>query len=126
MTSLCDAALDVLQTASPKDKAEKTRRHITRWRAGEIPEVGTAALPSRPARPEKPVLLSPAEMPKRAKAGSKRSKIALLHALAHIELNAIDLSWDIMARGFDLGDFHLPKAFLMIGARSPMTRPSIS
>ena len=111
MTSLCDAALDVLQTANPKHKAEKTRAYVTQWRAGEITEIGTASLPNRPARPEKPDLLPPAEMPKRAKAGSLRSKIALLHALAHIELNAIDLSWDVMARGFDLGDFHLPKAF---------------
>ena len=111
MTSLCDAALDVLQTPNPAEKARKTRDSIARWRGGEITEIGAAHLPLRPARPEKPVLLPPADMPKRAKAGSKRSKIALLHALAHIELNAIDLSWDVMARSFDLGDFERPKAF---------------
>lgn len=33
------------------------------------------------------------------------------NALAHIELNTIDLAWDLMARNFNLGCFQLPKAF---------------
>ena len=33
-------------------------------------------------------------MPKRGKAGSPTGRIALLHALAHIELNAVDLACD--------------------------------
>ena len=37
-------------------------------------------------------------MPKRRAFGSSAGRIALLHALAHIELNAIDLAWDIVAR----------------------------
>ena len=37
-------------------------------------------------------------MPKRRAFGSQAGRIALLHALAHIELNAIDLGWDIVAR----------------------------
>ncbi len=37
-------------------------------------------------------------MPKRRAGGSSAGRIALLHALAHIELNAIDLAWDIVAR----------------------------
>jgi len=36
-------------------------------------------------------------MPKRKHTG-KEGRISLLHALAHIELNAIDLAWDIIAR----------------------------
>jgi len=112
MTSLCDAALDVLNTASPRQKAEKTRHYAAAWRAGEISEIGAADdIPSRPARPEKPELRNAYDMPKRRKAGSDKSKIALLHALAHIELNAIDLAWDVLARNFDLGGFTLPKAF---------------
>lgn len=111
MTTLCDAALDVLTTPAPKEKAAKTRGYAQAWRDGEISEIGSADLPERPARPEKPELKHPHDMPKRAKAGSKRAKIALLHALAHIELNAIDLAWDIMGRGFDTGGLTLPKAF---------------
>jgi uncharacterized ferritin-like protein (DUF455 family) len=37
-------------------------------------------------------------MPKRRAFGSRAGRIALLHALAHIELNAIDLGWDIVVR----------------------------
>jgi uncharacterized ferritin-like protein (DUF455 family) len=40
----------------------------------------------------------PKEVPKRRAFGSRAGRIALLHALAHIELNAIDLAWDLMAR----------------------------
>jgi uncharacterized ferritin-like protein (DUF455 family) len=47
-------------------------------------------------------------MPKRRGGGSPAGRIALLHALAHIELNAIDLAWDIIAR-FAAAD--LPRAF---------------
>lgn len=111
MITLSEAALDVLTTANAREKAEKTRSHAASWRDGEINQIGEVTLPDRPARPAVPVLLPPNEMPKRAKAGSTKSKIALLHALAHIELNAIDLAWDVIARRFDLRGFTLPKAF---------------
>jgi uncharacterized ferritin-like protein (DUF455 family) len=37
-------------------------------------------------------------MPKRRAFGSRAGRVALLHALAHIELNAVDLGWDIIVR----------------------------
>jgi uncharacterized ferritin-like protein (DUF455 family) len=64
--------------------------------------------PPRPQRPERPLLRPPKDVPKRRAFGSPAGRIALLHALAHIELNAIDLSWDIIAR-FAGGS--LPRAF---------------
>lgn len=51
----------------------------------------------RPGRPEKPELLPPSMIGKR-NLNSVKSRIALLHALAHIELNATDLALDIVAR----------------------------
>ena len=60
--------------------------------------LGEAKPPPRPARPERPSLGPPKEMPKRRAFGSQAGRIALLHALAHIELNAIDLAWDLVAR----------------------------
>lgn len=111
MTTLAQAALDILTTHNPVEKAYKTRSYIEQWKDGVIYEIGKENIPNRPARPKKPELLHPYDMPKRAKAGSKRSKTALLHALAHIELNAIDLAWDVMARKFDLCGFELPKEF---------------
>lgn len=96
--TLCDAALEVLTTPEPEDKAHKTRALASQWREGRICEIGTVVLPDRPARPSRPELRPATMMPKRRKAGSKAGKIALLHALAHIELNAIDLAWDIIGR----------------------------
>ena len=43
------------------------------------------------------MLKPPGAMVKRG-TGALEGRIALLHALAHIELNAIDLAWDIVAR----------------------------
>jgi len=40
------------------------------------------------------------DVPKR-KPGSPAGRIVLLHAVAHIELNAVDLDWDIIARFTD-------------------------
>ena len=54
-------------------------------------------VPDRPARPERPELRLPRDMPRRRAAGGTKS-FALLHAIAHIELNAIDLAWDLVAR----------------------------
>jgi len=84
-----------------------SRALAARWRDGTI-GVGCAAAPPRPARPTRPVLLPPRDMPKRRNFGSQAGRIALLHALAHIELNAIDLAWDILAR---FGDPALPREF---------------
>jgi len=53
-------------------------------------------------------------MPKRRNFGSGTSRAALLHALAHIELNAIDLAWDMVAR---FAGSDLPRAFFDDWAR---------
>lgn len=110
-TTLRDAALDVLTTSNPSEKAHKTHSYFDQWHNKTITDIGQINMPLRPARPNKPELRHPSEMPRRRKAGSKQSKIALLHAIAHIELNAIDLSWDIIGRSFDLGGFECPHAF---------------
>ncbi len=53
--------------------------------------------PDRPGRPAEPVLVSPRDTPKRG-LGTVEGRIALLHALAHIELNAVDLAFDMAMR----------------------------
>ena len=60
-------------------------------------EIDDAAPPERPARPEKPLLRPPAEVPRR-RLGTEAGRVALLHAVAHIEFNAIDLAFDMAAR----------------------------
>ena len=121
--TLCDAALHVLTTAAPMEKARLTRDYAAQWRAGEITEVGSAALPDRPARPERPELRHASDMPRRGKAGSDKTKIALLHAIAHIELNAIDLAWDVMARFSENAWLNIrpPTDFRKVGEKEAFT-----
>jgi uncharacterized ferritin-like protein (DUF455 family) len=105
--TLAAGAVAVLAAAGPARKVALSRALAARWREGGMP-VGRAPPPPRPARPARPLLLPPRDMPKRRHGGSLAGRIALLHALAHIELNAIDLAWDILAR-WSTGD--LPPAF---------------
>ncbi len=99
--SLAERAVEVLTTADPRAKTALSRTHAAAWIAaravGTLLPVGTAAPPPRPARPDRPELLSPRDMPRR-RPGTEAGRLALLHSLAHIELNAVDLHWDIIAR----------------------------
>ena len=96
--TLSEAAVSVLKTADAREKARLSHALAAAWRDGTIASIGLTAPPDRPSRPDHPELRLPRDMPRRRKAGSEAGRIALLHALAHIELNAVDLSWDIIAR----------------------------
>ena len=99
--SLAERALDVLTTADARAKTALSRAHAAEWAAsratGDGFAIGQATPPDMPARPAKPDLLSPRDVPRR-RPGTETGRIALLHAVAHIELNAVDLHWDIIAR----------------------------
>ena len=97
----------VLRAAEPAHKVALSRDIAACWRDGGL-RVGQMPPPPRPTRPEQPLLLPPRDMPKRRNFGSAAGRIALLHALAHIELNAIDLAWDLVARFAGAG---LPHVF---------------
>lgn len=102
---LAQAAERVLRTSGPNEKTALSRRIATAWRKARkegVPETGRADPPDFPARPELPVLKDPREMPRR-RPGTQAGRIALLHAIAHIELNAVDLHWDVVARFSDRG-----------------------
>ena len=62
----------------------------------------------RPERPAKPDLVRPGKLPRRKIGTDPQGRIALLHALAHIEFNAIDLAFDIAGR---FCSESLPEAF---------------
>lgn len=98
MQTLSEAACAVLLTADPAEKARLSRQTSTDWREGIITDPGGRMPPDRPARPEKPLLMAPKFVKRRRISANPAGRIALLHALAHIELNAIDLAWDIIAR----------------------------
>jgi uncharacterized ferritin-like protein (DUF455 family) len=101
MLPLAQMAVNVLTTADGREKTALSRRYAAEWKAaraaGEVPEIGRADPPMKPARPAKPELLEPRDVPHR-KPGTPEGRIALLHAVAHIELNAVDLHWDIIPR----------------------------
>ncbi len=112
---LAQMAEQVLRTADGREKTALSRRYASEWfaarAAGEITDlpaaIGRATPPDFPARPETPELKDPRDVPKR-RPGSPEGRIALLHAVAHIELNAVDLHWDIVAR---FSDVRMPVGF---------------
>ena len=59
--------------------------------------VGVASPPAAPARPELPTLVEPKLVPS-PKTCELGMSAAMIHNVAHIELNAIDLAWDTVAR----------------------------
>ncbi|MHA6720954.1 ferritin-like domain-containing protein [Sphingomonas sp. RS6] len=108
MRSVAAAARSVLDTGAPYDKVMAARAAARDWRLGRLGHRFDVAMPDRPARPAQPELLPPDRMPKRGRGGSDRGRIALIHALAHIEFVAIDLAFDLIGR-FGAG---FPAAFV--------------
>ncbi|WP_298925009.1 ferritin-like domain-containing protein [uncultured Ramlibacter sp.] len=100
-------ALHALCTADPQEKATLARalyaRASTLTIAQHAPAANGATLPGRPLRPE---LIHPAKVPRRSPFNPE-GLAALLHAIAHIEFNAINLALDAAWR-FDgmPPDFH--------------------
>lgn len=109
MIDLAAGACAILEAAAPAEKVARALALAAAWRDGTAAFGDTGNPPSRPARPERPHLLAPREMPRRKAGGNQAKRTALLHALAHIELNAIDLAWDIIAR---FATTAMPREFL--------------
>jgi len=102
-TTIGEAAIEALNSAHPADKVRLGRLYATAWRDGQLAHKFPDCPPPRPARPDRPRLLRPGLMPRRRHIGKRDNMVALLHAIAHIEFNAIDLAWDIVARfGWDM------------------------
>lgn len=100
MLSLFDAARACLDAAVPEDKVALTRHYAAAHARGElsIPADAPAPQPIRmPGRPEKPRLVHPREVPRRGW-GTVEGRAAFIHAVIHIEFNAIDLAWDAVYR----------------------------
>ena len=96
MGSLSDA-LDVLLTADPRQKANRARQMRRNWLATGLVGNAPPSLPDTPARPTTPKLVPPPDVPRR-RLGTPKGRGTLLHAIAHIELNAIDLAADMIVR----------------------------
>ena len=120
LPSLSSVIRDALLTGDPRAKVMATRKLVRDWRQGRLAFVFDCAMPDEPARPERPELLAPSQMPKRGKGGSERGRIALWHALAHIEFVAIDLALDMAGRfGESMGEGFVAD-FLSVAADEAM------
>ena len=100
VSSLFAAARDCLDAATPDAKLALTFATAEAFAAGElgIPDDAPSPEPIRmPGRPGRPVLVHPRELPKRG-FGTDEGRAAFVHAIAHIEFNAIDLAWDAVYR----------------------------
>lgn len=101
--NLTQMGCDILQDPNPASKATKTLQYADQFRIGC--SFGSGNRPLRPSRPERPCLVPPNQVPQRkGKAGIPQ----LLHALAHIELNALDMSWHTLLMGIEFG---MPSSF---------------
>lgn len=101
MDSLVARSLAALMCAEPAAKIAATRRLHADWQAGalalEQPAAAAAPPIPVPGRPERPLLVAPRELKSRG-LGSAIGRASLLHAVAHIEFNAINLALDAVYR----------------------------
>jgi uncharacterized ferritin-like protein (DUF455 family) len=121
LVSLAEGAKSVLLTAEPLQKAAVAHQvfkyHITTNTNTTNPSIiGTCTPPSRPSRPPKPTLLPQRQIPSQKDSGLPLNAY-LLHNLAHIECNAIDLAMDTVARFSHLSPDLLPPTFFSDFAR---------
>ncbi|MHA6288444.1 ferritin-like domain-containing protein [Maricaulis sp. CAU 1757] len=98
-STLQQTCRDILETADAHEKARRTRALAAAWQGGDISLApgSDPGLPNRPARPACPELVSPGNVPRR-RLTSAAGRTALMHAVGHIEFNAINLAIDLLAR----------------------------
>lgn len=93
------AAARCLAEPDPAAKVRLTRETAAGIRAGRLlRDVRAAHAPqTAPGRPQRPALVPPRDLPRRG-LDQPEGRAALVHAVAHIELNAINLAWDAVQR----------------------------
>ncbi|KAK7324691.1 hypothetical protein VNO77_28447 [Canavalia gladiata] len=101
-SSLAELGSIVLSTTDPLTKSHLSHLAYSIWRRHNLP-LGLSIPPSPPARPHKPQLVSPKKIPAPKDSGLPLNAY-MLHNLAHVELNAIDLAWDTVVRFSPYGE----------------------
>jgi uncharacterized ferritin-like protein (DUF455 family) len=101
--NLFDAAAACLAEPDPERKRALTAATVAAWRSGRLVADGIGAGPivQSPGRPDRLELVAPRDLTRR-KLTSPDGRAALIHAVAHIEFNAINLAWDAVQRFRDL------------------------
>ncbi len=101
--NLFELARECLLLARPEAKLAQTEAVFEAWRRGEL-SLRSVAVPDALRRPGMPAglrLVSPRDLPRR-RLHTVEGHAALLHSVAHIEFNAINLAWDAIHRFRDL------------------------
>lgn len=99
MDSLFDSAYRCLKACKIDEKLFLTQQTVQAWQSGllSFKSTNTPEPIDEPGRPAKPDLVMPGQVPKR-RLGTKAGLVALIHAVTHIEFNAINLAWDAVYR----------------------------
>ena len=100
MSGLFEAARRCIDCAEPDAKLALTREAFGALRDGRLSMHDGDAQPApigAPGRPLRPRLVMPRDVPQRG-LGTEEGRAALVHAVAHIEFNAINLAWDAVYR----------------------------
>ena len=111
-SSLAEYGKQVLHTSCPVTKACLSHKAWREFCESGFP-IGIAQAPDVPSRPSEPELVPARKIP-RMKESDLSPSAYMLHNLAHVELNAIDLAWDTVVRFSNL-DF--PERFYADFAR---------
>jgi uncharacterized ferritin-like protein (DUF455 family) len=99
-SDLFAAARLCLTASAPEDKVARAFSMADAFARGTARACDDAPPPEpicSPGRPARPRLVAPRDLPKRG-LGSIQGRVAFLHAIAHIEFNAIDLACDAVYR----------------------------
>lgn len=103
--NLFDAAETCLRCTDVDAKLLAARSMHDDWQAGQLVRDGARSCPGEPdaGRPPRPELVAPGRLAQRRLTTAK-GRAALVHAVAHIEFNAINLACDAVYRFRDLPD----------------------
>ncbi len=99
LAPLTDRLVACLHASEPAAKVACVHALQADWLAGRLdPAIASTRTPvDQPGRPGKPELVPPHKVPRR-RADTEAGRAALVHALAHIEFNAINLALDAAHR----------------------------
>jgi len=104
MECLFEAAQLCIAESDPERKVLLTQKSAAAFFAGELKLGNKAQMPeaiAAPGRPDKPILVPPKNLPKRGM-GTTEGRASFLHAITHIEFNAMNLAWDAVYRFRDM------------------------
>lgn len=96
---LHDRAYIALRERDPTRKCTQARELLQDWHADRLraESISFAETVLEPGRPDRPVLVSPRAVVRR-KMSTVGGRAALIHSLAHIEFNAVNLALDAVYR----------------------------